>query len=68
MLLNNMEENYAVVRYYRHKKKPSVIRYNMTIEKAREFCEEFPTKRSKAKRSLFGEFNSFVGFTHMNNL
>ena len=57
-----MEPRYAAVRYFRKKSERKVLKNNLTIEQARAFCADSPTKRVK------GVFNSFVGFTHMANL
>lgn len=58
-----MSQQYAAVRYYKNRKKPSVLKNNLTLEQAQQFCEDSPTRK---KRS--GDFNSFVGFTNMSNL
>jgi len=57
-----MEPRYAAVRYFRKKSERKVLKNNLTIEQARAFCADSPTKAVK------GKINSFVGFLNMANL
>lgn len=46
-----MEQLYKAIRYYKNSKKPTVMKYDLTLEKVREFCSQYPSTN-----------NSFVGF------
>ena len=53
---------YALMRYFKHKR-PVVLKENLTFEQAQEHAEHYQTKKKRT-----GDFNSFVGFTAMQNL
>ena len=67
----NKEQKYVCVRYYKYQKRCDVLKNNLTIEEARDFCENTPTRYGGKKKGYelgYRNFNSFVGFTHMSNL
>jgi len=59
----NKEQVYAAVRYQKSGRCKIILKNNLTIEEARNFCKDSPTRKKNN-----GAFVSFVGFTHMSNL
>lgn len=45
------EQLYKAIRYFKNTKKPLVMKYDLTLEGAREFCRQYKSTN-----------NSFVGF------
>jgi len=49
------EKLYKIVRQYENDRKPRVMRKNLTIEQAREHCEDPETSSKTAKRACNGD-------------
>lgn len=53
-------QDFEAVRFFRMKKKPVVMKRNLSEDQAQEFTRAYPTKRSRR----YG-INSFVGYRKM---